>query len=379
MTTKYIKIALFASLIVAMILPLSGMNTVTAETQKVDSTQLFEEFLKLAKQTEIIQSQIDVLEHEDRNSYEIDVLNAKLVRIQESMGDLQQQNIEAVKISPEEMQSLENRADALLKKLTNPNSKYYIDSTSTGYFINQIERNVHFTFEDKTPQFTENALTSIQKTGKIYNLDNTPFTMGFVEKNSHFINCSSRVLDCTYLMGGLAIKEGTETSSYGFSAKQTDNDLGFVTVAHGVNTLGASVKQYPSRIVGTVDIITSEATGQCDCAFVKVPSVTTVNRVYTGPSLTNNITSYATTGNPSVGTWLQMSGVGSEVKTGTYAGWHPTYQRMASYYTSVGGDSGAPVTTIGSDVKLYGMHTSNDSTYSYATPYNTIKNSLFLQ
>ena len=50
MTTKYIKIALFASLIVAMILPLSGMNTVTAETQKVDSTQLFEEFLKLAKQ-----------------------------------------------------------------------------------------------------------------------------------------------------------------------------------------------------------------------------------------------------------------------------------------------------------------------------------------
>ena len=154
MTTKYIKIALFASLIVAMILPLSGMNTVTAETQKVDSTQLFEEFLKLAKQTEIIQSQIDVLEHEDRNSYEIDVLNAKLVRIQESMNDLQQQNIEAVKISPEEMQSLENRADALLKKLTNPNSKYYIDSTSTGYFINQIERNVHFTFEDKTPQFT---------------------------------------------------------------------------------------------------------------------------------------------------------------------------------------------------------------------------------
>jgi len=105
----------------------------------------------------------------------------------------------------------------------------------------------------------------------------------------------------------------------------------------------------------------------------------TVYKVYQSPNQSISITSYATTDNPEVGTWLKMSGVGSQsIQYGTYAGWIPGFQRMAITYDSVDGDSGAPVTTLGSNVKLYGMHTSNSGDYSFATPYHHLKTNLGL-
>ena len=72
-----------------------------------------------------------------------------------------------------------------------------------------------------------------------------------------------------------------------------------------------------------------------------------------------------------------MSGVGSGVQYGQFKGLLEKSDRMAVTYKSQNGDSGAPVSTIGSGVKLYGMHTSN-GIYSYSTPYKTIKTDLGL-
>lgn len=376
MITKNIKIVLFASLLVAMILPFSGMINATAQTQKVNSDELFAEFITLANKTQEIQNLIDQLEHEGEDS-KIEALQKQLTSIQNKMDTLQQQNIDAVKMNPGQLKALEKRSDALLKKFTNPNSPFYIDSASTGYFIDQIKQRPHFTFEDKVPQFNANALEALEKNGNVYKLEKTPFTLGLVENNSHFINCSEREANCNYAIGGIAIKAGGNTSTLGFSAVQSHGHSGFVTVEHGVGGYGTIVDQYPTRDVGTVH---AKSSGVCDCAFIeRYSNIAAVYKVYTGPSQTSSITSYATSSNPSVGTWLMMTGVSSEVEYGTYAGWHPTYQKMASNYSSTFGDSGAPVTTIGSGVKLYGMHTSGDSSYSYATPYNTIKIKLGLQ
>jgi len=375
MTTKTIKTILFASLIAAMILPFSGMMNATAQPQKVDSDALFSEFVKLADETHKIQELINHLEHEEDSKKQVDVLKTKLALIESKMADLQQQNIDAVKLNDGELNALQKRADALQKQFTNPNSPFYIDSTSTGYFIDEIKKRPHFTFEDKVPQFSANALEALEKDGTVYKLDNSPFTIGLVEKNSHFINCSEREDDCDYGIGGIAIKYGSHTSTLGFSAK-VNGDKGFVTVAHGVGNVGSAVYQYPSRDVGDV---ADKDNGNCDCAFVETNSeLATVYRVYTGSGQTSSITSYATSGNPSTGTWLMMTGVGSGVEYGTYAGLHTGYEQMASYYDSEDGDSGAPVTSLGSSVKLYGMHTSNDWTYSYATPYGPLADELDL-
>ena len=375
MTTKTIKTGLFAILMFAMILPFSAMNFAEAEkTQNGNSDELFAEFIELANRAQTIQAKINALEHEGKYK-KVNALEKRLASIEDKMADLQQQNIDAVKLSADELNALEEQADALLEKFTNPDSPYYVDSTSTGYFIDQINKKPHFTFEDKVPQFSTNTFEALEENMDAYTVDDTSFTFGFVEKNSHYINCSEREDDCNYGIGGIAIKVGSNTSTLGFSAKQ-DGDKGFVTVAHGVGNVGSAVYQYPTRDVGDVK---TKDTGNCDCAFVETNSeLSAVYKVYTGASQTSSITSYATSGNPSVGTWLMMTGVTSEVEYGTYAGWHPTYEQMASYYDSDDGDSGAPVTSIGSSVKLYGMHTSNDSTYSYATPYNTLKSDLDL-
>ena len=106
MTMKNTKTILFASLIVAMILPFSGMTNTFADTNKVDSNLLLEKFVKLANKANQIQSQIHILEHTNERVNKINVLDLQLSRIQEQMDKLQQQNILAVNISPSELASL---------------------------------------------------------------------------------------------------------------------------------------------------------------------------------------------------------------------------------------------------------------------------------
>ena len=95
MTYKNAKTILFASLIVAMILPFSGMLTATAQSQKVVSDTLFTEFVNLADKTHKIQELINQLEHDESNK-QIKVLQTKLASIKAKMVNLQQQNIDAV-------------------------------------------------------------------------------------------------------------------------------------------------------------------------------------------------------------------------------------------------------------------------------------------
>ena len=61
-----------------------------------------------------------------------------------------------------------------------------------------------------------------------------------------------------------------------------------------------------------------------------------------------------------------MLGLTSNQEYGTFVGTGQTTGLWGFTYSSNDVDSGAPVTTIGSSVKLYGMHTSNTVNYSFA-------------
>ncbi len=371
------KTILFASVIAAMILPFSMMDFAEAQEQ-TKSEKRFAKFLKLNEKQERLTAKLDSLIHKDAAPSKIEKIEMKIAKIQKKMDKLQQKEIQAVAIDASDMADLETRAATIMDEVRNPNSAHFLNEDAT-YFINQIDRSIVVTVtEDLMPDVVQRNSAQEGISGPSP-LDSIDYEIEVVKKNSHFVNCSQRQADCDYGIGGIAIKQGTATSTLGFSAVQTDGDTGFVTVAHGVNSQGATVKQYPNRSVGTVDTIDN---GKCDCAFVKTNSnLSTIYKVYTDPGKTSSITSYATSGNPSIGTWLMMTGVTSEVQYGQYKGWHSSYESMVTDYTSADGDSGAPVTTTGTSVKLYGMHHSNTSSgsYSFATPYNTIKTELSLQ
>lgn len=382
---KSMKTILFASVIAAMILPFSMMDFAEAQEQ-TKSEKRFAKFLKLAEKQTNLTAKLDNLVHRheanpdnQRIEDRIDRVQDKIDRVQERMDRLQQKEIDAVAISASELSTLESDAAIVMSDIRNPNSARFLNENAS-YFIDQIDRSIIVTVsEDMVDPYEVQRNSAHGEIPGLSPLDTIEYKIDVIRKNSHFGSCNDREEDCNYGIGGLAIKQGSETSTLGFSAVQTDGDRGFVTVAHGVNYQGAIVKQYPDRVVGTVDVLVN---GNCDCAFVKANSeLRTIYRVYTDPSETSTITSYATTSNPNIGTWLMISGVTSEVQYGQYRGWDEATKVMVTDYSSQNGDSGAPLTTIGSNVKLYGMHHSNSifTNYSYATPYDTLKTQLSLQ
>lgn len=377
MTSKTTKTILFASLLVAMILPFSSMNLATAETQN-DTSNHFEKFLKLADKQQTIHEKLKIAEHSD-NTKLVNQLQNRIDVIQESMDALQQEYIESIALTEEEKQELDAQGLRVFNELSDPESSLYVGVAPNSYFVSQISKSTHLIFEGpelSTMSTSSAALMELQSNNDKGEFDGSSYSVGNIEKTSHFITCSDRHADCNYLMGGLAVAEGSEVSTMAFWAKHDNGDIGFVMTAHGANALGKTIDQFPTRDVGVVDVITSEAWGECDCAFVDATE-TVVKRVFTSSGNTDTISSYATS-LPSIGTWLQVSGQDSDMEYGTYAGWHTTYKMMINVSLD-GGDSGAPVTTLGSSVTAHGMIHAKDSNYGYATPYYEIKSELDLQ
>jgi len=381
MIAKNIKTILFASLIVAMILPFSAMPTADAEP----TDRKFLKFLKLAEKQTALQAKIDNLEHKESKANKIEKLEERINKIQQKMDRLQQKYIDDVIPTKKEMEKLEAQGLSVFNKLSDPNSEHFLGEVPDGFFVSPIKKSVHIIFENSlireetfsaSPQKADIPSQDLSVNGGV--IDGMPFTVGTIQKNSHFIKCSDRTTDCRYLMGGLAVDEGGETSTLSFFAKQKDGDVGFVMTAHGANAKGKIIDQYPTRDVGTVDKITSEAWGKCDCAFVKATQ-TTVKKIFKRSGVADSISSFSTS-LPSEGTWLQVSGVSSGTKYGTYEKWSSKYGMVIDVKLK-GGDSGAPLTTIGSNVKVYGMIHAADrfGSNSYATPYSTIKSDLDLR
>jgi len=372
MTYKNAKIVLFAGLIAAMILPFSGMTIAEAESQKEKT--LFEKFMTLAHKQKEIQTKLITAEHSG-DEFNIDKLQKSIDTIQKKMDVLQYKYYDSIAMSDSEIRVLEENGLKVFNELSNPDSSLYLGVSPDGYFVSQISKKTHLIFEESISN-TFSAVAKLQSNDNKGEFNGMAYSVGFPQKTSHFISCSDREDDCNYLMGGLAVEEGGETSTMSFWAKHDNGDIGFVMTAHGANAQGNTIDQYPTRDVGVVDVITSESWGECDCAFVDA-SETVVERVHYAANDADSITSYSTS-NPSIGTWLQISGVSSGTIFGTYEGNHSIYGMMIDADTS-GGDSGAPVTSIGSYITVYGMVHADGSSYTYATTYADIKSALDLQ
>ena len=285
MTTHNIKVVLFASLIVAMVLPFSMMDNVAASEKDLMTLENqneihFEKFLKMAKEQQKTEQKLEYAKHSHDTKLVAELQN-KIDNMQERMNSIQKEYIDFVSITDEEKQELEEQGLKIFNKLSDPKSNLYLGVAPDGYFVSPISKNTHLIFEGTlgTSITVNSALGKIQSNDNKGEFEGMSYTIGDIKKASHSINCQSRTTDCNYLMGGLAVKQGSETSTLSFWAKQNDGDVGFVMTAHGANGQGNTIDQYPTRDVGTVDTITGEAWGDCDCAFVDATQ-TVVKKVY---------------------------------------------------------------------------------------------------
>lgn len=383
MITQTTKTILFASLMAALILPLSTVDFAEADKKDLtDNEKRFQKFIKLTEKQDNITEKMEVLIHDEGNPKLIEKLVKQIEKLQKQRDKLQQEEINAVAISDEDLAALEFKAQKVLKEAKDPNSKHFVNQRAV-HFVNQVDRSINILVTDEKvkskigPQLEKS--TSPIKEGK-HKMDDIDYNVEVIKKNSHYIFCVHRDANCYKMLGGLGVRQGEDDSTMAFGAIQLDGDIGFVMTAHGANYLGAEIKQFPDRVVGTVDQIDE---GFCDCAFVKRDNTVPLGhtqKVWKNILFPGQITSYES-GLPPVGTWFMKSGLVTGQTHGQYQGFIPSIQQMGiSGMTVEPGDSGSPIVTVGGyNLRLYGMLTSTSLTWTYATPFHIINSTLSLQ
>ncbi len=192
--------------------------------------------------------------------------------------------------------------------------------------------------------------------------------------------CASTTSNCDPLLGGLAIKRANEPSNRGYSgsigykAKDTNNNIGFVTAGHVVEKNGVDIMLYDGTSIGVSSNYHEKTKdGGYDVAFVKTTKIS--DDIFKSSNRTLDISSYATSNSShNAGNFIYFSGATSngeersKIKLYTRSGVvlftdnYPTF-----------GDSGGTVYDKDrrGKIKLMG-HITNNNIY---VPVHVIKNS----
>lgn len=346
MTTKTIKTILFASLLVAMILPFSGMDFAEAESNKIGKTEIKTE----KKQNTVMNNAAE-----------------KLSKLQEkldtSSNDKQKQNIldqmERVKEhAVNKLQKIDEKRQASYDKLTdkltdnisdiskNGQDKRIIPAIKIGY--DSLEDALVVTIEpghssEEMEQYATFVRSVVGEEADIVLVEGETWNSS---------SCNSRSSNCNPIEGGVRMQVTDHgPCTVGFKATY-NGDSGFVTAGHCADgNTGDDVGQSSlSNVVGEVrkETFYQGSSTYCDCAFVE--TTTTVDSDIFGisssyqPDHTHTVKKYD---------WVKMSGQVSGIKTGYVTNWSDsvymsnlsTWVRhvATATYSSTEGDSGAPV------------------------------------
>lgn len=366
MTNNNIKIAVFAALIVAMILPFNMMD-VSGATGKTENTimqkekpietkldkdtkkkvkELFQEKLDLLSEGEEIESKYktkDASEPTSEDSKKMDIITKRLNEISGEFGIINEESRKLYAVTPQEKIALKEGRD-LISKSDIP----YI-GLGTDYKTGAIQ--VDFESQkiaDKyIPMLEEMLSVSFYIEIKDQDID---------------LDCVHIRADCNPIVGGIEIG-GKKLSNWGacsISIPVTRNGLfftsegiklgedGFITAAHcfGDNTPNLVKQPHDGNIIGEVTAM--QNSGECDCAFVKnTSSKSDLFGFLWGKNKVNLLTSKE---DPQLGDYVVMLGRTSGFKVGKIisvdydsngiSNMHKINQRMND------GDSGGPVIDV---------------------------------
>ncbi|CAE6485548.1 MAG TPA: trypsin-like serine protease [Candidatus Nitrosotenuis sp.] len=377
MTTKTIKAILFASLMVAMILPFSMMDVSAGPTENADEQtkekagktiirhnsreseipgwEVRDELLKKLDKTE------DKLERANTQK-QIDALTAQIQKWLDARMDESKK-----KLADEKSEILVNAHMNLVRTLGQKAAHEQLPVGGIGYDYanNALEIAIHpDVFSDENiPKYEKNIRKIIGD-----EVDITFVKAQLVQLQS----CTDRnTTPCEPIEGGVLfdVDDGLPCT-VGFKATY-NSKTGFVTAGHCVNGGGSSTEiEQPTASTTDIANVVSETytpftTMSCDCAFIEEThaSRSMSDRVFGMPDP-------ATTANPFVNMQVTMSGGKSGLRTnfvsntsyqlaldldsnGSYDTW--ITNTVVAPYLSQSGDSGSPVMSGNS---LIGIHIS---------------------
>ena len=355
MTTKNIKIVLFMSLIVAMVLPFSGMDFASGQTiNKIDKPQQSaSDIAQYNRVVELVTERIDLEAQgeEQKQKYQkdgieglttaeikkLEAITKRLGNIEAEIGTINNDSTQLYAMTQSEIQKFKT-AQNLIDNSEIPTSGSSVD-----------QRNGALMIGFKTQEEADKFIPDIE------NLIDVPY---YVEVN-HFTvedSCTNIDSDCNPLMGGIQIWVQYSGSSWGecsYSIPAVRNvfwwtETGFVTAGHcfsGNN--GNDVKQPISSSTKIGDLTARVVGGECDCAFVKKSgSESTLFGNWWGTGSSNQLLSKS---DPLVGNYVVMIGEASGIKVGkvisnTYTSTSSsstvTNTLLIDYFASTSGDSG---------------------------------------
>ncbi len=392
MTTKYIKIALFAALAVALIVPIAGTTFAASPVAGTDKdtnvkTDLSnEEQSDLKRVSEIMEKRLFLLSEKDdlqknlttENADRIADIDSQVSDIEAEFATLEKKNHERYFVTPD-------RKAELVEIRENTN---FSNIPLIGIGTDGINKQLSFEILD-TP---ENRASEKEIRDQLHRLipSEDSFTIKFRDAPTTF-SCSDRDT-CNPVIGGASVEAHTSGDcTFGFEATRLGAP-GFVFAGHCANgDVGQSV-YHPTGNVNAFGVVIAElyySGTSCDCAFVGASTSDIDEKIYLVPYSTYDPTS-STNAVDQDGDYVLVSGQNSGLDWGTvtdtdytvwYGGWpfgtEVKHLVKASSLDLTFGDSGAPVTNSAGS-SLYGVISGGQQFWNeaYWSPMDRISSEL---
>ena len=316
----------------------------------------------------VFDAQIIILEDLQYDNY----TESRQVMIDElyvQMNEIEQKSIASMILDPADKTRLYNLEMELHNKYSNPDHATFVSNEFVEYaYVDHVQKKV-FLVIDENKALAENGISSIlvaQNVMDTVGIDNV--IIDFAEIT--LLRCNGIASDCDPLVGGISIGRADSPNDHsgtiGFRAKDSNNNIGFVTAGHVVQYMTSTntVIHQPhtsTSIIGTIPsngddvcytgggVESGERTRNgkiCDFAFVKTNRGISINDdIYKTSRTTYDINALAIPSDQVRGTMLKLAGSNSGTITGSISdivtGTNQVRVNVQSLL--IGGDSGGPV------------------------------------
>ena len=377
---------LFASLIVALAVPFSMMDVADAKSDDqlrinkkiADIEKNKNDYQKLLETSAKLEDKKFLLIANGASQEKIDKVQSKLDKTYKDMDVLQEINYALFSIPSDKLSYLKDAKENIKKAVDKKDLLIsYIDYKTEEIVFIQDPKSI------KDLGYYEKIVKKQDLKDKIKNnAKDQKHRLDSIENKGRSSSCQARSNSCNSSMSGLRVEVDTHSTGYGtlgFAADRNGVD-GFVITAHqtsGGNSFinGGTVKQGRAN----VGVVKDGQYDHCDCAFVENNSnKSTDDKIWTSSYGRFTINSYATSTDHTQGTFLRISGVSSDVQSGSILT-DPATNFVSTDISMSDGDSGSPVYAgSGSSGKLYGLMWGSTDSGSYYTMYSAIDSYLSL-
>lgn len=362
--TKIIKIILFTGLIVAMILPFSGMNFAEAD-QGADKKQRLKDATEKVKKDKVA-----FYKEKDR----VAKIYKEYFSVKDSLDDTDKKRTKDLKAQLKVIDEKSINEYKIDEKSFKPlaDAQKAIEASDLAFVavdtkLRLVSIGFDISLESQSGQIKDTIETLIDVDYSVEfdtNVDDS---------------CTSQTAYCNPIIGGLQIDMTQGFCTLGFPVMQ-GTTAGYITAGHCFVGYSDQSPNQGGYKIG--DVTQSQNSGSCDCAFIdKSTDRGSTDAVFSGY---NNSVSLSTKKDPTVGKWVVLTGATTVPESGfqvgmvnavgvTYSGISDTARVIGM--TAAYGDSGAPYYNLYAS-EFFGTHKGGNSTYEYMIQWENIANTL---